>query len=110
METEYSEEFLKQLSSTSSVDTKKGFYAIIGGKLFKSGAGKIIFQKRGPLLVAVNSALQYIVSSRVYKQLTDKGYKHDQIVRDKEYQDSWKNFIAWALETKFIKIKEIELK
>lgn len=110
METEYSEEFLRGLTSMSGVDKGKCFYALIGGSLFKSGTGKILFQKKGPLLVALNHRLQYRVSNRVYKQLTDKGYTHDRIVRDRGYQNAWDDFKAWALETGFIQIKEIEIK
>lgn len=109
METEYSKEFLKGLSRTGAVSSN-WLYATIGGNLFISGTGKILFQKKGPLLVSINHSLQYTITSRVYEKLQEKGYTRDQIMRDREYQNAWKDFIAWALETKFIQIKEVELK
>ena len=110
METDYSDNFLKELAAVSGIDKGKCFYATIGGSVFKSGAGKILFQKKGPLMIALNHRLQYRISSRVYKKLTRKGYSHQQICNDREYQDAWKNFISWALESEFIQIIEIELK
>ena len=110
METDYSDNFLKELAVRFGIDKGKYFYATIGGNIFKSGAGKIIFQRKGPLMISLNHQLQFRVSTRVYKKLTDKGYSPQQIYNDREYQDAWKNFISWALESKFIQIKEIELK
>ena len=110
METNYNDNFLKKLTAMCGIDKGKYFYATIGGNIFKSETGKIIFQRKGPLMISLNHRLQFRVSTRVYKKLTDKGYSPQQIHNDREYQDAWKNFLSWAIETKFIQIKEIELK
>lgn len=88
--------------------TAVGYIITLGGKLFSGYNNRKVYKTKQSAMCALNNAIKCKVTSMVRKKLEALGMTLDEINKDAEYLNAYKNFVAQAKANGFLQVIELK--
>lgn len=87
---------------------KTGYMILLGGKPFKNYTNKCVFNTKLSAMCSLNYSMSWRISNIVERKLKALGLTEEEIRKDAERINAWKNFVKQAKADGFLQIVELK--